>query len=59
MAGWEMMAFPVLLADVFALVAVALGLAALTKKQVIGGLLAIGMGGFGGLLATVGFILGA
>ncbi len=58
-AGWELMAVPAGVADVFGLLAMALGLAAMTKRQIVGGLLAIGLGAFGGLLGSVGFILGA
>jgi hypothetical protein len=58
-AGWEMLAIPTLLAMMSALVGGIAGIVAITRKQTIGGLAAIGLSGFGVLLGLVGFVLGA
>jgi hypothetical protein len=58
-AGWELLAIPTLIAMTAALVAGVAAIVAITRKSIGGGVLAIGVSGFGVLLALLGFVLGA
>jgi len=58
-AGWELLAIPVGLASLTALVGGIAGIVALVKRTIGLGVAAIGLSGFGMLLGMVGFVLGA
>lgn len=58
-AGWELLAIPVGLASLTALVAGVAGIVALVKRTIVLGVAAIGLSGLGMLLGMVGFVLGA
>jgi uncharacterized membrane protein len=58
-AGWEMLALPTMVAFVCGLMAGISGIIALTRKQTGTGLIALGLGGVGLLLALTGFALGS
>lgn len=58
-AGWELLAIPVGLALLTAMVGGIAGIVALVKRTIALGVAAIGLSGFGLLLGMVGFVLGA